>query len=49
MTHSSDIVSEALFQSLIEGPLLLEDLPEATAFPCQSLVPPNGYPLNRED
>jgi len=40
MTHSSDIVSKALFQSLIEGPLLLEDLPEGTAFPCHSLVPP---------
>jgi hypothetical protein len=40
MTHSSDIVSQALFQSLIEGPPLLEDLPEGTAFPCHSLVPP---------
>jgi len=40
MTHSSDIVSKALFQSLIEGPLLLGDLPEATAFPCHSLTPP---------
>jgi hypothetical protein len=44
MTHSSDIVSQALFQSLIEGPLLLEDLPEGTAFPCHSLVPPKEDP-----
>jgi hypothetical protein len=40
MTHSSDIVSKALFQSLIEGPLLLEDLPEGIVFPCHSLLPP---------
>ncbi len=40
MTDSIDIVSKVLFQSLIKGPLLLEDLPEAKAFPCHSLVPP---------
>jgi len=40
MTHSSDIVSNALFQSIIEGPLLLEGLPEGAAFPCHSLAPP---------
>ena len=40
MNHSSDIVSEALFQSLIEQPPLLADLPEATTFPCKSLVFP---------
>ena len=40
MTDSFDIVSKVLFQSLIKGPLLLEDLPEAKAFPCHSLVPP---------
>ena len=40
MNHSSDIVSEALFQSLIEQPPLIGDLPEATSFPCKSLVFP---------
>ena len=40
MNHSSDIVSKALFQSLIEEPPLLADLPEATTFPCKSLVFP---------
>lgn len=40
MTDFFDIVSKVLFQSLIEGPLLLEDLPEAKNFPCHSLVPP---------
>ena len=40
MNHSSDIVSKALFQSLIEQPPLLADLPEATTFPCKSLVFP---------
>ena len=49
MIHSSDIVSKALFQSLIEGPLLLDDLPEATAFPSDSLVAPKeATPLNLE-
>jgi len=42
MNHSSDIVSEALFQSLIEQPPLLADLPEATTFPCKSLVFPEA-------
>ena len=40
MNCSSDIVSEALFQSLIEEPPLMGDLPEATSFPCKSLVMP---------
>ena len=40
MNHSSDIISKALFQSLIEQPLLVGDLPEAVSFPCQSLVLP---------
>jgi len=40
MNHSPDIVSEALFQSLIEQSPLLGDLPEAVSFPCQSLVLP---------
>jgi hypothetical protein len=40
MNHSPDIVSKALFQSLIEQPPLLADLPEATTFPCKSLVFP---------
>ncbi len=40
MNHSPDIVSKVLFQSLIEQPPLLADLPEATTFPCKSLVFP---------
>lgn len=40
MNHSSDIVSKALFRSLIEQPPLIGDLPEAMSFPCQSLVFP---------
>lgn len=49
MIHSPEIISKALFQSLIEGPLLLEDLPEGTAFPSNSLVAPNEVtPLNLE-
>ena len=40
MNPSSDIVAKALFQSLIEGPLLVGDLPEGAAFPCHSLLPP---------
>jgi len=40
MDHSSAIVAKALFQSLIEGPLLLADLPEGAVFPSHSLLPP---------
>lgn len=40
MPLSADIVSKALYRSLIQSPLLLEDLPEGTAFPCHSLIPP---------
>ena len=40
MNHAPDLVSEALFQSLIEQSPLLGDLPEAVSFPCQSLVLP---------
>ena len=39
----------ALLQSLIQGPLLLSDLPEASAFPYQKLSLPNQItPLNFE-
>jgi len=40
MRHSPEIVSNALFQSLIEGSLLMQDLPEGVAFRCDSLVMP---------
>lgn len=47
MALSPDIVSHALFQSLVEGPLLLKDLPEGAAFACRTLVPPKkGTLLN---
>jgi hypothetical protein len=49
MIHSSETISKALFQSLTEGPLLLEDLPEGAAFPSDSLVIPEEItPLNLE-
>jgi hypothetical protein len=39
--------AHALFQSLIEGPLLLGDLPEAACFPHRALLMPNLVePLN---
>lgn len=40
LNHLPDIVSRALFESLIEQPPLVGDLPEAAAFPCRSLVLP---------
>ena len=47
MTCSDDSVSEALYQSLFQAPPLLGHLPEATAFPCDSLVAPEqATPLN---
>ncbi|MEP2775096.1 MAG: DUF1853 family protein [Luteolibacter sp.] len=47
MTHPTDAASKALFQCLVEGPMLMGDLPEAAAFPCHSLVPPQeASPLN---
>ncbi|WP_435895773.1 DUF1853 family protein [Oceaniferula spumae] len=47
MAPSTSIVSKALFQNLIEGPPLLGDLPEGSAFPCHSLVKPEDeHPLN---
>ncbi len=49
MNLSSDGVSMALLQSLINQPPLLADLPEAVSFPCQSLVLPSGScTLNQE-
>jgi hypothetical protein len=42
MTHPLPSLSKALLQSLIEGPLLLDHLPEGAAFPCHSLIPPEG-------
>ena len=35
-------LSKALLRSLAEGPLLLDDLPEGSAFPCHSLKTPEG-------
>jgi len=47
--HSSDTISKALFQGLIDGPLLLGDLPEGIAFPSDSLVAPEkSTPLDLE-
>lgn len=49
MNHATDIVSKALFHSLINEPPLIGDLPEATSFPCQSLVlPKKSDALNLE-
>jgi hypothetical protein len=49
MINSSETISKALFQSLIEGPLLLGNLPEGVAFPRDSLVMPEEItPLNLE-
>ena len=41
MNHASDIVSKALFQSLIEQPPLVDDLPEAGVFYAPSLALPD--------
>ncbi len=42
-------ISQAILQSLIQAPLLLEDLPEAKGFPHQTLtLPPETSPLNFE-
>ena len=40
MNHYSNKVSTALLQSLIEGPLLLKDLPEADTFSHGALTLP---------
>ena len=47
MISSSNTISEALFQGLVEGPLLVGDLPEADAFACETLqMPKKVLPLN---
>ena len=38
MSPCSDTVSQALFQSLIKGPPLVGNLPEAEAFPCRQII-----------
>jgi|AntRauTorckE6833_2_1112554.scaffolds.fasta_scaffold33795_1 hypothetical protein len=47
MNQASETIFNALFQSLIKGPHLLEDLPEAAAFESDCLVMPEKFtPLN---
>ena len=47
MTDFASDVSRALFQSLVEAPLLMGDLPEAGTFTSHSLeMPEEGGPLN---
>lgn len=49
VNHSPEIISKLLFQNMIEGARLLDDLPEAIAFPSESLAMPEGItPLNLE-
>ncbi|MFD2257978.1 DUF1853 family protein [Luteolibacter algae] len=44
MPVSSKIISNALFRSLVEGPLLIGDLPEAGMFPYGDFVFPEEVP-----
>ncbi len=47
MPSSPTSVTKALFQSLIEAPPLIADLPEATSFPLRSLILPlESTPVN---